>query len=312
MASHTLAKIIYGENTLLFKDAEEVRSTIRYYRGKKGGAHLKRLSTDKYLSQEKRIEKYNLPESLEKEYKPYVMTGNHGLIIGDIHIPFHSVKALETMFDYTIDKKFDFIVLNGDIMDCFDVSDFCKEPDLIRLDDERYMTIAFLEELKRIYPNAKIYYKFGNHEKRFEHYMMSKAPELFGMKEFRLEVILNLFNLGIEYISEDKYIDLSGLSILHAHEYKNGITSPANPARTLYLRTKSTSVCNHHHQTSEHNEPSINGTVTTCWSVGCLCGLHPKYAPLNKWNHGFAIYKRDDDNFWHVQNKKILNESKVV
>ena len=47
-------------------------------------------------------------------------------------------------------------------MDCFDISNFNKEPDLIRFNDERDYTKQFLIELKRIYPNAKIYYKLVN------------------------------------------------------------------------------------------------------------------------------------------------------
>jgi hypothetical protein len=65
-------------------------------------------------------------------------------------------------------------------------------------------------------------------------------------------------------------------------------------------------MCFHFHQTSEHTEPTISGEIITCWSVGCLCNLHPEYMPLNKWNHGFAeIY--NEDGFFNVKNRKIIN-----
>jgi len=99
--------------------------------------------------------------------------------------------------------------------------------------------------------------------------------------------------------------------VIHGHEYKNAITSPANPARTFFLRTKDNTAGGHYHQTSEHPEPSIKGKLITCWSIGCLCDLHPKYMPLNKWNNGFAKYERYDENFWHIDNKKII-EGRVV
>jgi hypothetical protein len=48
----------------------------------------------------------------------------------------------------------------------------------------------------------------------------------------------------------------------------------------------------------------MNGDITTTWSLGCLCELHPAYLPINKWNHGFAIVDVDGNNF-HVRNKRI-------
>ena len=306
LATMTLAKKIYNENLFLFKNVEEVRSLIRYRRGTSGMKRLKSLQKNTYLSQEKIIQKYNLPQSIEQEYTPYNIIGNNGLIFADVHIPFHNIQALETMFDFTMKREIDFIILDGDISDCFELSKFDKEPNAAKLIDERDKTKQFLMELKRIYPKAKIYYKFGNHEKRFVDFLKVKAPELFGFVEFRWEVLLNLFNLGIEYIEDDRYINLSGLSILHNHEYKNSVISPANPARTLFLRTKSVALGAHNHQSSEHTESTINGDILTCWSIGCMCELHPKYMPLNKWNHGFALYTRKDENFWNIENKRII------
>ena len=50
----------------------------------------------------------------------------------------------------------------------------------------------------------------------------------------------------------------------------------------------------------------MNGKITTTWSLGCLSELHPQYAPLNKWNNGFAIVDIDGRKF-DVRNKRILN-----
>lgn len=312
MATRTLSNKIYQDNKLLFKDSEYVRRCIRYYRGSAGKEQLSHLKDDKYLTFDKLEEKYNLPKSIKQEYKPYKIIGNKVLIFADVHIPFHDINALHTMFEYTENKNIDTILLNGDIMDCYMLSYFNKEPNKIRFVDERNFTKQFLQELKRIYPNAKIYYKFGNHEKRFEDYLINKAPEIYDCEEYRLNILLDLFNLGIAYIEENRYIELnSDLKILHMHEYKKAVTSPANPARTAFLRTKANAISAHHHQTSQHSESRIDGEIIGCWSIGCLCGLNPKYMPLNKWNHGFAIYTKDDAKFWHVDNKMII-KNRVV
>jgi len=41
--------------------------------------------------------------------------------------------------------------------------------------------------------------------------------------------------------------------------------------------------------------------------LGCLCELHPAYAPINKWSHGgafVALWKNGD---FEVTNKRILH-----
>jgi predicted phosphodiesterase len=303
----TLAKKIFNENKLKYKDVENVRSQIRYLKGSKGSNHLKSLSTDKYLLPENRERKYNLPPSIETEYEPYKIIGNKGLIFSDLHLPFYSKSAVECMFDYTKNMNLDFIIMNGDILDMFEVSQFIKEPNLCSLKDEITYGKQFMDTMNEVYPKAAKFYKFGNHEKRLEDYLKIKAPELFSFDEFRLEILLDLFNKNIKYIPEDKYIDLNNtLYILHGHESRNGITSPANPARTAFLRNKDCTVVGHYHQSSSHTEPTINGKIITCYSLGALCELHPKYLSQNRWNHGFGIYEKHDDNFWTFSNRQII------
>ena len=64
----------------------------------------------------------------------------------------------------------------------------------------------------------------------------------------------------------------------------------------------------HHHQTSEHTETTLDGRTVTCWSTGCLSELHPDYARVNRWNHGFAFVETHRDQFT-VSNKRIRNGS---
>jgi len=43
------------------------------------------------------------------------------------------------------------------------------------------------------------------------------------------------------------------------------------------------------------------------WSTGCLCDMHPRYQPLNEWNHGFTIVETDNRGNYQVNNYKIIN-----
>ena len=303
----TLSRIIYKDFPLLWSNEESIRKSILYLTGSSGKNKLQILNTDKYLTPEKIIKKYNLPESIEQPYEAYKIIGNKVLIFSDTHIPFHSITAIEAMFDFTVNKNITTIILNGDITDCYDLSKFDKEPNKEKANEEREKSIQFLMELKKVYPNAKIYYKFGNHEKRFLSLLKTKAVELFDFPEIRWDVLLKLSQMDIYYIPEENYIDLnSDIFIIHGHEYRNGITSPASPARTFFLRTNAITLGGHYHQVTDYSKPQINGELIASWSIGCLCDLHPQWMPLNSWGHGFAIYTKDDEKFWHVQNKRII------
>ena len=46
---------------------------------------------------------------------------NNMLIINDIHIPFHDVKALKTALEYGEERGIDSIYINGDLMDFYSI-----------------------------------------------------------------------------------------------------------------------------------------------------------------------------------------------
>jgi hypothetical protein len=131
-----------------------------------------------------------------------------------------------------------------------------------------------------------------------------KAGELDGVEEFNLENIIKARAEGVEVIGEKRIIKAGDLNIVHGHEFGGSVFSPVNIARGLFLRAKVSAMQGHNHQTSEHTESNMNGGITTTFSTGCLCELHPAYLPINKWNHGFAMVDIDGKNF-EVRNKRI-------
>ena len=251
----------------------------------------------------------NLPESREAEYKPYLLPKNHNdiLLINDIHVPYHNIPALTAALKYGMENEVNTIIINGDLIDFYAISRFQKDPRKRDLANEIIMTREFLVTLRKLFPTQAIYYKLGNHDIRWDIYLMNNAPDLLGLEEFTMESILKLEALNITMIPDKQLIHAGKLTILHGHEFQASVFSPVNVARGLYLRAKDNAICGHHHQTSEHTEPNINGKVTTCWSVACLCELHPDYAPINKFTHGFAHVKVFDNGEFEVSNYRIVN-----
>lgn len=227
-------------------------------------------------------------------------------------MPYHSLSALTAAFNFAKKDNPDAILLNGDTLDFFGLSRFCKDPRKRHFAEELQSFKELIDVIKKTFPKAKLYLKLGNHEERYFHYLWMKAGELVGVKEFELENIIKSRANGITIIGDKRIIRANELNIIHGHEFASGVFSPVNVARGLYLRSKTHAIQGHNHQSSSHTEPNMNGKITTTWSTGCLCELHPEYMPINKWNHGFAMIDLDvNKKDFYVRNFSIVNGKTV-
>lgn len=309
MPIRKLARIMYKENNLLFKDYDNARDILRYIEGKIGPGSNAR---PEYKVEKRTMTPYNLPKSEETDYTPYKIQGIKNLgIMCDIHAPYHSVDALSVAIKYLKEKKIDGLLLNGDSIDCHKLSRFVKDP---KKRDFKYELDVFksIFEVLQKQLKCKIIFKLGNHEERYEHFLYTKAHELVGIEEFEFSNILKARARGIEVVSDKKIIQANGLNIVHGHEFVGGVFSPVNIARGLYTKAKVCAVQGHNHQTSEHTEPDMLGNIVTTWSVGCLSELHPAYMPINKWNWGVANVELDKNGTDFMMHNKRIFKGKVL
>jgi predicted phosphodiesterase len=313
MPTLKLARIMYKDNNLLFRDVEDARSRLRYIEGKDGKDNRKNMTKTDFIKADARpYNPYNLPESDETSYEPFYITGHSRVgILSDIHVPYHNIEALTAAITYLKKQKVDGLLLNGDTIDCHRLSRFVKDPNKRNfkqeLDTFKQLFNVLEKQLK-----CKIYFKTGNHESRYQSFLMEKAAELMGIEEFSFSAIIQARARGIEIIDDKRVMKLNGLNGIHGHEYVGGISAPVNIARGLYLRGKTSAFQGHNHATSEHTESDMNGKITTTWSIGCLSELHPAYLPLNKWNWGCADVDLDKNGIdFEFRNKRIMN-GKVV
>jgi len=312
LPSLTLAKKIYNENIGAFTNVEQARSIVRLKKGARGKYNRKHL-IDKTNYTEKAIEKLSLEdieEGIDDREADFIFAKSieRMLVISDIHIPYHNAPALKKALEYGKEKNIDSILINGDFIDFAPISYFTKDPyTKMNLSADLELTRKILQIIRNTFPDIPIYYKNGNHEDWLEKYLMNKAPELLDIEEFKLKTLLRFGELGIQEISSYAMMKFGKLNIVHGHELKSTLRS-VNPARTLYLKTKKSTLVAHHHVTSEHTESDIDGQITTCWSIGCLSQLKPKYAGLDsKYNLGFAYVTKTKDGNFTVSNKRIIN-----
>lgn len=249
--------------------------------------------------------RFNLPESFEEEYEHYHLPPQYlnWLLLSDLHCPYHNIRAITESLNYGLAKNIDAILLNGDIMDFYMLSKFNPDP---RKRDFQQELLA-LEQLVDVLRNiAPVFYKLGNHEERFENYMIRNAPVLLQTREYQIENLIKLYAKGVEVIGDQKIVYMGKLPVLHGHEVRlSGVS--VNPARSLFLKTKKTALCGHLHRTSQHNETTLDGKLISTWSTGHLGEEHPKYARINNWNHGCARVELDSEGNFEVINLRIQN-----
>jgi len=133
-----------------------------------------------------------------------------------------------------------------------------------------------------------------------------KAPELFNVTDFQLDILMKFGELGIEVVKEKRLIKVGKLNILHGHELQG--SGGVNPARATFLKVMDSVLVAHYHRTSSHVESTLSGDIINVNSTGCLCGLNPLWLPINKWNLGFAYIDHDiSTGEYRLENLKIIN-----
>ena len=305
-ATKTLAAKLFKDNPEVYNDLEHARGFVRYYRGEKGKRMRREMLDSSLVETKKTSFNIEIPESDATPVEPYILkaTGK-GMIMGDIHFPYHDPTALRVAMEYAAEKGYtDFLVLNGDILDTYQLSRWTRDPRRRDFAGELEMVKGCLSNWTGIW--KKVIWKMGNHERRWWDYMQRKAPELIGIEALNWESLVGAKEIGFDVVGWNQVIYAGELTILHGHEYGGSLFSPVNPARGAFIRAHSCTVSGHLHRGSNHQEPDIRGELTSCWSHGCMCEMHPEYAPLTKWDHSFLLMDFDGE-WFEIQLRKIIN-----
>lgn len=303
----TIAKFILAHHGPMFDNKlENIRMQLRYYTGTMGGHNKKLVCKEKLVVRDR----VSMPVTWAVVRERYHLPPGRWLLINDVHVPFHEIRAVEAALDYAKGQRIGGIFMNGDIWDMASASYWPSVPR--DFDDECRLFLDFLDYLIQEFPRAKIVYKPGNHEYRLPRLFQNKMPELSRSPLANLETILGFDVRGIEFLEYFQIVMAGELPVLHGHEVSN-IQRSVNPARGLFQRTKTFALCGHCHTTSQHTERDLLGHLISTWSVGCLCNLEPEYRPYgNNWNWGFAIVTIDDKGKFEVANMRILPHSYEV
>lgn len=215
------------------------------------------------------------------------------IVAGDLHIPFIEIKAVELFFNFTEKFKPHKIFLNGDIVDCWDVSTFAKPLSIEeRMEDEIKQGRDFLHRLRKQNPDADIVYIFGNHEFRFERYISKFARELKGLRGLTLEEQLDLPELNIRVVNShqrENYYRYGHLLVAH---FNRALKHSAYTAKNLLDEKGMSLIQNHTHRGGCSFKRDYMDTKVAVENF-CLCDLNPPYMSIPNWQLGFSTIHTD-------------------
>lgn len=216
---------------------------------------------------------------------------NKFIVLSDIHFPYQDDKALKAVYKFLEQHPVDTIILNGDILDFYDVSRFDKDPQrMFSLQTELDMAENFFKKLRKLFPEAEMYFVKGNHEDRMERYLQ-KHSELFTLKALKIPTLLQLEKFNIHY--KPKGFKFGSLKIIHGDLIRK---FSSYTARGELEKHDSSGISGHTHRGGVYYYKTPERYLAWFESF-CLCDVHPFYVDDPNWQSGFLYGYTEGDSF---------------
>lgn len=226
---------------------------------------------------------------------------NSGTVVigSDFHIPFQDDDAVDAFLEYVKNVQPKTVILNGDVLDMFMLSRFTKGEGRNPL-EEITQCRGLLASLRKLCPDADIFYIIGNHENRLEKYVLNKAPELASLVEDVFSILK---------IDEFKIRGCASLTINDKILFKHGtlLGNKSGLSAIKEMENAYMSGCSGHTHRLCKYIARKSGRKFFWIESGCLCSLTPEYMVNPNWQQGFA---RIDFKNGKVANAKIIEIEK--
>lgn len=221
------------------------------------------------------------------------------VVANDFQVPFHDPKALALLNLFLQREQPDWLILNGDFQDFWEISSFDSVPrGGKRFLREIEIGRKILAEFRGILPRARMTWIEGNHEFRLRRYLMQNAKELYGLKALSIPELFGLKKLRIEYVPchraasrfTDNFIRVGDLYVGHW----DTVAKQGGAAARLLVETKGVSVLQGHtHRFGAHARTMVDGRVLLGIENFCMCERRAGYVSYPNWQQGFSVVYLD-------------------
>jgi len=220
------------------------------------------------------------------------------LYLTDCHFPTHDKKVWSLVLQVAKHFKPDLIWLNGDTLDCAQISRFRTDPRVkFTLKDDIDCAKARLTELRSVCSSARFYSRVGNHDYRLQNFIWDKAEQLSNLEELELPNLLDYKRHNIIHVPNEAKTRISSLWHLHGNEVKVG---SSYPALKMLQRVNENVIFGHIHKFTVAHANSLSGKVREAWSIGCVQTTAVDYDFHVQWDQGFALIEYTPSGLFHV------------
>lgn len=304
LPSRTAARIAYRDHPAMWRTQDACLTMVRNLRGAQG----KRSRKGQKCSSTPALPGIGMPTPFREFKHPeffHVNENGRVLVLADVHIPYHDPKALEAAVKWGKKNKANTVLLLGDALDFHGISKFEESPEKRNLAKELQKYREFFAWMRQEFRKARIIFKEGNHEERYDDFMVKKAYELLGIEQFSLPKVLDLEKRGVEHVNERRKIMLGKLMAVHGHELK--LSSGQLPAKNLFTKLTCNAIAGHIHKTSSSTTTTGLGHRITTQTIGTLGSLRREYAVINQWDQSFSEVDVGNGGAWELRVKKVMD-----
>lgn len=237
----------------------------------------------------------------------------HAVAYGDTHKPFADDRAVRAIRGIIKDVQPDVLLHIGDLVDCFTISDFNKDPARKEsLQDEIDQGAGHLHQDAQLAPNARRILVEGNHEGRLTKTiwkLQGAQRELAKLRVFQQAMtwpnLLGLDQIGWEFVPTQQQ-PLAGVVSKLVVKHGTVVRKWSSwSAKGEWEKHAKGGISGHTHRLGAFYHRDLAGSHV--WhETGCSCSLQPDYVQHPDWQHGCAVIAYTDERY-HVEPVYIEN-----
>jgi metallophosphoesterase superfamily enzyme len=230
--------------------------------------------------------------------------------MNDIQYPFEDKKVMRLVLNFVDELKPDGVILNGDVVDCYSISDFDKAPlSKATLEKEIRCAEGLMARLSKVPQKVWI---GGNHEDRLRRHVW-KNPKLIGnldpasrervVAALDFPEVFSLASYGFTWLPYGATFNLGKLLVTHG----SVVSKHSGQTARAHLDKYGTSVLiGHTHRGGTYYKRDVRGVHIAVENY-CLCRLDPEYVQNPNWQQGFSVVHVDErTGFFDVNTIPIL------
>jgi len=223
------------------------------------------------------------------------------IFVGDFHVPFHDYKLFELLLQFMQYFKPDKCFIIGDLLDCYSVSRFDKDPTRIgNLQTELDLAQNIIDKIFKLCKD--ITFLEGNHEWRITKHLR-KNPELYGLDCLSIPSLLRLADKNIKCHSYmNPPLKYHKFQITHGNIIRkySGWT-----AKALWEKYAGCGICGHSHRGGNFIKRNTQG-IFGWYENMAMCSLEPEYLDFADWIQGWSIAYFTKKDLFHLEQIPVV------